>query len=64
MYGAVAVAATEVVYYYYASKSLTGMRCITNTDIRPQGDVELYNPVAVCCCCDYWRIDKRPRVAR
>ena len=38
------------------------MRCITNTDNRPQGDVELYAPVAVCCCCDYWKSDKRPRV--
>ena len=60
MYGA--VAATEVVYY--ASKSLTGIRCIANTDNRPQGDVELYDPVAVCCCCVYWKTDKRPRVTR
>ena len=31
---------------------------------RPQGDVELYDPVAVCCCCDYWETGKRPRVTR
>ena len=42
MYGA--AAATEVVYYY-ASKCLTEMRCITNTDNRPQEDAELYGTV-------------------
>ena len=44
-----------------ASKKLGGftrMRCITGTDNRPQGDAELYDPVAMCGCYGCWKPTK------
>ena len=60
-----AAATTEVVYY--ASKSLTGMRCIyqhRQQAPRGYGAIRPSDPVTVCCCCDHWQTDKRPRVTR
>ena len=59
---ATAVAPSAAVYY--ASKSLTGMRCITNTDNRPQRGCGAIRPSGRVLLLCSWKTDKRPRVTR